>query len=699
VQTAMGISSIRRILVVDDEEMIRRTAGAFLEKIGYECETANDAEQAFAALSHKPFELVISDISMPGMDGIQLMKKARGPHPELAFMIMTGYTVDYSYAEIIVAGASDYIPKPFDLRELKAKIERIDREKEILADLQESNDQLESAIERANQMAVQAELASMAKSEFLANMSHEIRTPLNGVIGFTDMLLDTQLSEEQTDFAGAIKRSGEALLSLINDILDFSKIEAGQMDLEEIDFDPEILCHDACDLIRPKVDGKDIEILCRIGDDVPTRVKADPHRFRQVLVNLMGNASKFTEVGEIVLSLEIEEEKDGQLGFHVTVSDTGIGIPEENLGTIFEPFEQADGSTTRKYGGTGLGLSICKKISELMDGDVWAESKLGKGTAFHFTGKVQKSSENPVRKTLPASLRGKKILIVDDSQTNLDILRNVLESLDMKVQALKDGIEVVSTLEKALEANAPFDLCIADIRMPGMNGYEVAAAIRKAPMPLSDLPLLAFSSSVVRAAKRCQKAGFDGFLPKPVPRKKLFKMIEQLIGRKVVEGEEEKGKERPLVTQYSVREEMKRSVSILLAEDNPVNQKLASMMLKKAGYHVEIANNGKEAVEKYVDDPTAFHLIFMDIQMPEMDGMQAATKIRKLENGKTQPGNGSPDHHESLHIPIIAMTANAMAGDREKCLNAGMDDYIPKPIKRELVFQVIDRFVLSKEAS
>jgi CheY-like chemotaxis protein len=666
-----------------------------MEKIGYECETAEDAEQALDVLSQKSFDLVISDISMPGMDGIQFMKKAKESYPELPFMIMTGYAVDYSYAEIIAAGASDFIPKPFDLKELKAKTERINREKGILADLQESNEQLESAIEKANQMAVQAELASLAKSEFLANMSHEIRTPLNGVVGFTDMLLDTQLSDEQIDYASTIKRSGEALLSLINDILDFSKIEAGQMDLEEIDFDPEILCHDVCDLIRPKVDGKDIEILCRIGDDVPTRIKADPHRFRQVLVNLMGNASKFTEIGEIVLSFEMEDEKDGQLGFHVTVSDTGIGIPEGKLATIFEPFQQADGSTTRKYGGTGLGLSICKKISELMEGGVWAESTPGKGTSFHFTGKVKGSPEKAARRFLPASLGGKKILIVDDSQTNLDILRHELESLGMKVHALKDGCEALSTAQKALEADDPFDLCITDIRMPGMNGYEVAAAIRKAPAPLSDLPLLAFSSSVVRAAKRCQEAGFDGFLPKPVPRQRLFKMIEQLIGKMEAKGEEE----RPLVTQYSVREEMKHSVSILLAEDNPVNQKLATMMLKKAGYQVEIANNGKEAVEKYVDDPTAFHLIFMDVQMPEMDGMQATAKIRKLENGKSKPGNGSPDGGASNHIPIIAMTANAMAGDRESCLEAGMDEYITKPIKRELVFQVIDRFVLSKEAT
>ncbi|MBW2096437.1 MAG: response regulator [Deltaproteobacteria bacterium] len=689
----MAQSGITKILIVDDEEMIRTTTRSFLEKFGMTCDEAKNAEEAMKILRDMQYDLVLSDISMPAMDGMEMMKKIKESHPDLAFMIMTGYTGNYTYADIISAGAADYISKPFDMKELKAKIERIDREKRIRAELQETNDQLETAIERANQMAVQAELASLAKSEFLANMSHEIRTPLNGVIGFTDMLLETRLTEEQIDYASTIKRSGESLLSLINDILDFSKIEAGQMDLEEIDFDPEILCHDVCDLIRPKIQDKPIEILCRIGNDVPAQIKGDPHRFRQVLVNLMGNASKFTDAGEIELALDIREGEGDDLAFHATVRDTGIGIPEAKLATIFEPFQQADGSTTRRYGGTGLGLTICKKISELMDGDVWAESKPGQGTCFHFTGKVKKAPEKKAKRLVPTILKGKRVLIVDDNRTNLDILRYLLESAGIRVHALAAGKEVLPAVKEAIEANDPFDLCVLDIQMPDMNGYDIARAVRESPPPASKLPLLAFSSSVVRAAKRCQDAGFDGFLPKPIRRQKLFKMIEKLLSTRTAGDPAEASESRQIVTQYSVREEMKRSASLLLAEDNPVNQKLAGMMLKKAGYQVDIANNGKEALEKFSTDPDAYHLIFMDVQMPEMDGIEATRAIRDVE-AKRQNGNG-----QEARIPIIAMTANAMAGDREKCLAAGMDDYVPKPIKRELVFQMIDKYVLKKEVS
>jgi two-component system sensor histidine kinase/response regulator len=688
----MAGSNITTVLVVDDEEMIRSTAMAFLEKIGLESDAARDGEEALNMLRNGKYDLILSDVSMPEMDGIQLMKEVEESYPGLAFIIMTGYTADYSYADIISSGASDYISKPFDMKELKAKIERIDREKGILAELQETNAQLETAIERANQMAVQAELASLAKSEFLANMSHEIRTPLNGVIGFTDMLLETQLTAEQTDYASTIKRSGESLLSLINDILDFSKIEAGQLDLEEIDFDPEILCHDVCDLIRPKIHDKPIEILCRIGNEVPAQIKGDPHRFRQVLVNLMGNASKFTESGEIEVALDVTEEDGDNLAFHISVRDTGIGIPKTKLVAIFEPFQQADGSTTRRYGGTGLGLTICEKISELMEGDIWAESEPGKGTCFHFTGKVKKSPEKKARRLLPKSLKGKKLLIADDNQTNLDILRYMLESLEIRVHELRRGGEVVATLEQAIEANDPFHLAILDIRMPDMNGYHIAQAVRNSGPAVSNLPLLAFSSSVVRAAKKCQEAGFDGFLPKPIRRQKLLKMVENLLSTEKSGDQPGTSESGQIVTQYSVREEMKRSVSLLLAEDNPVNQKLARMMLKKAGYQVEIANNGKEALQKFSGDPEAFHLIFMDVQMPEMDGMEAARAIRKAESKRRNGGD------PRTRIPIIAMTANAMAGDREKCLEAGMDDYVSKPIKRELVFQMIDKYVLNKEA-
>lgn len=563
------------------------------------------------------------------------------------------------------------------MERLRMKLEQLVAER--TRELQLQSEELRAARQLAEKERAAAVAANRSKSDFLARMSHEIRTPMNAIIGFNDMLLDTGLSPEQLDYVRTVHQSGESLLALINDILDFSKVEAGQLNLETIDFDPEAMAFDVSELMRPRVGDKPVEIICRISNQVPDFVLGDPGRYRQVLVNLMDNAVKFTLKGRVTLSLEVTKDEPEHITLNAMIEDTGIGIPAELTDKVFEVFKQVDGSTTRKFGGTGLGLAICKQLALLMDGDIVVQSTLGKGSTFHFYARLKKSSKKAVKSGPPLLLKGKRVLVVDDDPDNLEIMTHMLNQAGMTVVTLEYGKKVLPTLWEAYQQGKPFHLCILDIRLSDGSGYEVARQIRNTDYPDQEIVLLAFTSFATPRSKDLKESGFDGYLHKSVLRSKLFESLELLLTRKspLLDTTEMEAINSPLMEP----EQKKHAIRVLLAEDNPINQKLAYYLLSKAGYAVEIAANGKEAVALYTSDPENFDMIFMDIQMPEMDGKTAAKRIRA--KGFTS-------------VPIIAMTAQAMKGDREKCLEAGMNDYISKPIKREAVFEMVRKWTFKK---
>jgi signal transduction histidine kinase/ligand-binding sensor domain-containing protein/CheY-like chemotaxis protein len=547
--------------------------------------------------------------------------------------------------------------------------------------------QLKTANEIAEHERELAQAASRSKSEFLARMSHEIRTPLNSIIGFNEILLETKLNFRQMDYVKTIKQSGEALLGLIDEILDFSRIEAGQLTLESVDFDPGTLAYDVCHLVKPRIEDRPIEILCDVGERVPDFVIGDPGKFRQVLVNLLGNAVKFTQEGEIQLSMDIVEDAGERVEMKVSVRDTGIGIEEEKLENIFEAFRQADGFTNRKYGGSGLGLTISRQIARLMEGDLRVESRPGKGSTFYFDCRFKKSLKKSEQHT-DRDLENRRILLVDDNINSLDIIRRRLNSRELQVTALVDSRETLTILEQAVTMSRPFDICILDSDMPHMSGHDVAGQIRKASAPIASIPLLALSGTE-RNDHRFARSGFDAFLPKPPYPGKLVEMMQQLLDKSAHPGENLSGAEAGDRSDPETSEVVLADISaghILVAEDHPINQKLIRHILDKSGYLIDLVENGEDALQMYTSEPGKYSLILMDIQMPKMNGIEATIEIRNWEKKNL-------DSFANLTgVPIIALTAQTIKGDREKCLEAGMDDFIPKPIKRELLLSVIEKW-------
>ncbi len=561
-------------------------------------------------------------------------------------------------------------------------VEDITERKQTEEALQETNRRLEAAIAEAKKMAAQAEMANRAKSEFLANMSHEIRTPMNGVIGMTGLLLETELTEEQRRYADTVRSSAESLLGLINDLLDFSKIEAGKLDLEILDFDLHDMLDDFGATLAMRAHRKGLELVCSAEPDVPTLLRGDPGRLRQVLTNLADNAIKFTPRGEVTIRVSLESETEEAALLRFSVRDTGVGIPREKIGLLFEKFSQVDTSTTRQYGGTGLGLAISKQLVELMEGEIGAESEKGCGSQFWFTARLGKQPETAYAKTdPPADLRGVRVLVVDDNVTNRQILTTRLTAWGMRPSETEDGPEALQTLHRALEEKDPFRVAMIDMQMPGMDGDALGRVIQANPR-LAALQMVMMTSLGVRGdARRFAQIGFAAYLTKPIRHQELKEVLALILTRQ----DEEDTRRPAITTRHTARTSLKRfaahRVRLLLVEDNITNQQVALSILRKLGlYSVDVVADGREAVEALQAIP--YDLVLMDVQMPVMDGLEATRHIRTLK-----PAN--PNHQ----IPIIAMTAHAMQGDRERCLQAGMDDYLPKPVTAQLLAEVLERWL------
>jgi len=573
------------------------------------------------------------------------------------------------------------------LRAKKDLIDEINTRKKAEKELSDINEQLEQAIEHAHQMAFEAEVADMAKSEFLANMSHEIRTPMNGVIGMTGLLLDTELSAEQREFAETIRSSADSLLSIINDLLDYSKIEAGKLELEVIDFNLRTALEAVSDIVATKVDEKGLEFILMIGHEVPALLRGDPGRVRQILINLVGNAVKFTERGEVSIRVSLEDEEVGQATIRFAVIDTGIGIPPARIDLIFESFSQADSSTTRRFGGTGLGLTISKQLSEAMGGRIGVESEEGKGSTFWFTSVFEKqSAPSHEMVAVPEDIRGKRILIVDDNATNRYVLREQLKSWGCRYAEVPGGAEAMELLRHAADNKDPFDIAILDMQMPKMDGETLGQKIKEDSDLTTTILVLMTSMGRRGDAKRLEKLGFAAYLTKPIKQSQLYDCLATVTG-----SQKQPVKARPaaIITRHSIADDQRRRVRILLAEDNIVNQKVAIAMLRKFGYNADVVANGKEAVNALKTVP--YDIVLMDCQMPQMDGYEATRQIR---NPIPQGGTETPNPK----IPIIAMTAHAMQGAREECLEAGMDDYISKPVNPQKLLDVIEKWTVRPEA-